>query len=310
MLDGQRSLSPGSMTSSGSATRSHLPPRPIRRVFVPIPLEAGEDSAGAGVEESCVYHPQGRPDWLLSYTISGFGEIRFPGGSRILAPGDLLLVRPDTTQDYGSHEGCGWQSLWAHFVPRPEVLAWLDLPRIGPGILVLALPPLSRPALLAKLREMQRFSRRGIGRSQELAQNALEAALLLADECNPRSTHTGHDPRIRDAIDHLVANLIEPPSTQAVADVCGLSRSHLTVLFKEQTGLTLGQFVEQHRLARARRLLEHTGSSLQEIADELGFSSPFYLSTRFKRAFGESPREYRRARARRRASTFTGLGSG
>jgi len=52
-------------------------------------------------------------------------------------------------------------------------------------------------------------------------------------------------------------------------------------------------FLETQRLRRARELLEHTLLNLTEIAEKVGFSSPFYLSLRFKKQFGVSPRDYR-----------------
>ena len=47
-------------------------------------------------------------------------------------------------------------------------------------------------------------------------------------------------------------------------------------------------------------LLEYTRGTLQQIADETGFSSPFYLSLRFKRRYGLSPRDYRRQSVQRK----------
>jgi len=52
--------------------------------------------------------------------------------------------------------------------------------------------------------------------------------------------------------------------------------------------------LETQRLRRARELLEHTVFRLAEIAGKVGFSSPFYLSLRFKKQFEISPRDYRR----------------
>ena len=78
-----------------------------------------------------------------------------------------------------------------------------------------------------------------------------------------------------------------------LARACGLSRSRLAELFREQTGASPLAFLELQRLRRARELLEHTALGLAEIAEAVGFSSPFYLSLRFKKQYGVSPRGYR-----------------
>ena len=53
-------------------------------------------------------------------------------------------------------------------------------------------------------------------------------------------------------------------------------------------------YYEQLRMSEARRRLREEGRSVAEVADELGFSSASYFSTRFKRAAGMSPREFLR----------------
>jgi AraC family transcriptional regulator of arabinose operon len=148
-----------------------------------------------------------------------------------------------------------------------------------------------------QLRQMDAFARRGIGRSQELGLNALERALLLADSANPNGPHGRYDARIRRVLDYMVSRLAAPPPLAELAEFAGLSRSQFALLFQQQVGQPPGRFMEQHRLLRTRRLLEHTDQTLQQIADEVGFSSPFYLSQRFKHWFGVSPREFRRRRA-------------
>lgn len=256
------------------------------------PLHTGEDhgrSEGYGA-----YRPRGTLDWLAIYTIDGTGYFVHDEGRQALSAGSLFVVRPGTPQDYGAEPAMRhWHNLWAHFVPRGDMLTWMDWPTIAPGVMFLQLPADLRNDVLAQLREMDRFHHRGIGRSLELGLNALERALLRADECNPRSSQSRHDPRIRLAIDHLLASLTDPPSLEALAAVAGLSRSRFAKLFEQQVGETPGQFLEQHRLLRVKRLLEHTRHNLQDIAEEMGFSSPFYLSLRFKHRFGLSPRDYR-----------------
>ena len=252
-----------------------------------------QEIVGRG-ENYYAFRPNGTRDWLAIYTVGGKGRFTFAGDEVLLARGDFFVVRPGTPHDYGTEPTLRrWHNLWAHFIPRGDALAWLDWPQITPGVMRLHVRDDLQPAVLGQLREMDRFSRRSISRGQELGLNALERALLIADECNPASAASRHDPRIRRAIDHLLAHLSDPISLSALADVAGLSRSRFALLFEQQVGQPPGRFLEQHRLFRAKSLLEYTRHSLQEIADELGFSSPFYLSLRFKRWFGVSPRAYR-----------------
>ena len=53
------------------------------------------------------------------------------------------------------------------------------------------------------------------------------------------------------------------------------------------------QYREQQKLNYVREQLESTAKSLKEIAEISGFDNAFYLSSRFRKMFGVSPRIYR-----------------
>lgn len=73
-----------------------------------------------------------------------------------------------------------------------------------------------------------------------------------------------------------------------------LSYSHISTLYREQTGITLGQHRQLRRLEHVKRLLHNSDQTLTQIAETLGFSSVAHLSTFFHRMTGIRPSEYRR----------------
>jgi AraC-like DNA-binding protein len=52
------------------------------------------------------------------------------------------------------------------------------------------------------------------------------------------------------------------------------------------------------RVRRAESLLRNTPMTLKEIAERLGYSSPFHLSKEFKKQTGIAPDAWRRKRVR------------
>lgn len=94
-------------------------------------------------------------------------------------------------------------------------------------------------------------------------------------------------------INELVQDSEVPPSLDDIAGACQLSRRHLMRAFRQETGLTVGEFVQRLAIEKASRLLRETDQRVTAIATSTGFSSPSAFSTAFKRATGESPREYR-----------------
>ena len=85
----------------------------------------------------------------------------------------------------------------------------------------------------------------------------------------------------------------KPPSLLELATMCNLSRRHLTRAFRESTGQTIGQFIQQIAMNRAAYLLRETDQPVAIIAQELGFATTSAFSTAFRRFTGESPREFR-----------------
>ena len=53
------------------------------------------------------------------------------------------------------------------------------------------------------------------------------------------------------------------------------------------------QYVIQYRLKLAKRLLELTKKSINEIAEETGFTDASYFTKTFRETFAMTPKEYR-----------------
>ena len=83
-------------------------------------------------------------------------------------------------------------------------------------------------------------------------------------------------------------------SVDVMADMMQLERRQLTRLFTQETGLSPAQWVEQTRLAIARRLLETSRSPLKTIAANAGFGVVRTLRRAFQRHLGITPVEYRK----------------
>ena len=73
----------------------------------------------------------------------------------------------------------------------------------------------------------------------------------------------------------------------------GLSRVQLYRKVKAITGLTPVELLRQMRLQRGYALLQSTNKTVNEIAYEVGFGTPGYFSTCFKKQFGKYPMDVR-----------------
>lgn len=84
-----------------------------------------------------------------------------------------------------------------------------------------------------------------------------------------------------------------------------LSHSRLEHLFKQETGISLGQMLTEQRLSRAAYLLLHTNMRVKEIAHTVGYEHTSSFIRAFERHFMQAPRLYRQKPASMRARDLT-----
>jgi len=93
-------------------------------------------------------------------------------------------------------------------------------------------------------------------------------------------------------IEERLREVGEAPTLSELAALCNLSVRQLTRGFRASKGRSIGDHVAHCRMDNAKRLLA-TDQSVKAIAYSLGFASPSSFSYAFRRATGETPREFR-----------------
>ncbi len=96
-----------------------------------------------------------------------------------------------------------------------------------------------------------------------------------------------------DVANYVQKNLSKPITTENMAKDLGISRSHLSTKFKEDTGENLYDFITKEKMAEAKRLLRYTDKSLSSISYYLGYSSQSHFNRTFKAVTGKTPNDYR-----------------
>ena len=79
-----------------------------------------------------------------------------------------------------------------------------------------------------------------------------------------------------------------------VAESLGISEGHLSHVFKRETGRTLGSYITEYRMERAKELLGDCRSKVYEVAELVGYRDITYFSATFKRMVGVSPSEFQK----------------
>ena len=84
----------------------------------------------------------------------------------------------------------------------------------------------------------------------------------------------------------------------ALEERFGISRRHITRLFRERTGLSIGEFQQRKRYENACRLLTDTDLPIGEVAFRVGFESGAALARAMRRIGDHSPSDLRARMAR------------
>lgn len=131
------------------------------------------------------------------------------------------------------------------------------------------------------------------GRVLELSLGVLEILQLLSRHPLGYQPVT-MSPAVTRVLAYICQNLKEDLSVGGLATLVHMSASNLRLIFRKETGMSLGKYILHQRLDSARYLLMHTRQRIEEIARNCGFSNVFVFSHCFSRKTGQSPMQFRR----------------
>jgi len=118
------------------------------------------------------------------------------------------------------------------------------------------------------------------------AQNESGPAAVLAS--------TPKHKKVAEVASYIVENCAEADSLNTLASRFYVSKSYLSRIFREVTGYTVNEYINIHRIKKARQLLTGSSLNMTEISQELGYDSITYFEKVFKKYTGTSPLKYRK----------------
>lgn len=105
-------------------------------------------------------------------------------------------------------------------------------------------------------------------------------------------THAMLEGRVR-----KILRMVESGTAFTIRDLAfefNLSPSYLQRLFKHQTGVCMGEWINEQRLQRAAHLLANSYLSVKEIAHNVGYEHASSFIRAFERRFTQAPARYRK----------------
>ncbi len=152
------------------------------------------------------------------------------------------------------------------------------------------LPPDDADAWHTRLLRMVELSGEGRVAGADVAaiQRDLEPLMWLRDGAYTQDT-------LREVFRLVWERAAEPLTLTAIAGAVGYTPNYLTDLSRMHTGRSLGKWIADIRMTRARYDLETTDAPIAEIGAACGYDDPAYFSRAFRRMHGVPPATWRAA---------------
>lgn len=102
-------------------------------------------------------------------------------------------------------------------------------------------------------------------------------------------------PLIKDICIYVVSNIEKDINITRISETLFLTKNHIGDVFKQETGMTVGEYITMIKIEKAKQLLTQGFLKNYEISQNLGYKDVEYFGKLFKKNTGFSPMEFRNA---------------
>jgi AraC-like DNA-binding protein len=112
------------------------------------------------------------------------------------------------------------------------------------------------------------------------------------------------DYRINKITRFIAMHYSDKLTVKDLAELVNLNKAYLGRLFKQQTGLSIDQYIIQIRVHNAEIMLQSGDYKVQEVAEHCGFSDVFHFYKSFRSIRGFSPSRCKPRKSRAAVTTL------
>ncbi|QGZ28287.1 helix-turn-helix domain-containing protein [Streptococcus ruminicola] len=255
------------------------------------------DHYGAEIcDKNYSFGPTVRDNYVLHFIVDGKGSFKIDGTTTELKTGDMFILPKGKVTFYQADSKHPWTYLWVGFSgsKAENILSKTQLldhyfchstleSKVLDQIVKLTqfrdqkLDDVTELQLIAELYKLLAFL------MEELPSKSMSDSNILIQNYikqTKKIIHTQYSKTLK---------------VSQIAKKLNLNRSYLYKIFKEETGYSIKDYLGQIRMEKSADLLINTTFHISEVANAVGFPDALAFSKAFKKHFGQSPSNYRKA---------------
>lgn len=241
---------------------------------------------------------QNLSSFLFFYVENGEGSLTYQNQIYTMKKGDCAFIDCRNKYSQSSSPKNLWSLKWVHFYSSnmSEIYAKY-LERGGQACFSVIDEENKNPFVPILDLIMETASSSSYIRDMKINEELSKLLTILMEySWNPEMAKTANNTglNIADVRTFIDQNYMEKISLEAVAKQFNVNKSYLLRLFKENTGVTVNNYILQKRILMAKNELRFSNKTLDVIAEDCGFEGQNYFIRVFKNIEGLTPSEYRK----------------
>lgn len=240
------------------------------------------------------YGKHSHEEFSFGVTLAGRQDFFASGAFHRSHPGNIIIFNPGEVHDghSGTDDTLQYRMLYVHPNQLKPMLSSAGIKQSEDFQIVDTMldDPLLRQHILNMALLIENKTNDKLQQECELYQVALSIAQRYG-EYSPEHKRRKVDRLLLQARDFIQENIQSDMSLDEISQHANLSKYHFLRMFRQQFGITPHQYILNCRVNRAREDLE-SGTPLDDVVFQYGFSDLSHFNRRFKPTYGMTPRQY------------------
>ena len=236
----------------------------------------------------------GAKEHILIYAIKGEGVVEIENYQYNITPDHFIIIPAGKTHTYYAKEVEPWSIYWIHFAGNfADELIKLIYPKQNIQVMD-ASNVEDRIKIFEEIYKTIefRYNHHNVHHTMFTLWHLLSSFVFSKEYSKIKSSKSKS--QVETLINLMRENVHEDITITKLAKYVNLSVSHLSLLFKKQTGFAPIEFFIQLKIQKACWYLISTNTKIKEITYLLNYKDPYYFSRIFSKIMGISPNEFRK----------------